>query len=337
MTPSFFPSTVVVEPTNKCNLACEFCEASCTVNPHRPRHDLKPIELEVMLERLGKYVLNVVFQGDCEPTLNRRLPELARIASRYTSSIAVVTNGTQLREDYLRQLIDGGINWFAISIDDHRPEVFNKVRVNADLDQITRNLRRLIEIRDTEHPELHVVVHKIVFPTDTIDDIKAFVRTFYVQHRVNQITFAPLVVATDVKTKNWLAMRNQVESELMQEGVFINMRDFANYPYKTLHKFCGAHVLFIDHKGNLNPCALHAGGNRHMGNLLRESLDDIAANPQVKEFHDFWHRKQYANQLPTLCDGCFLLKGYYHRYTLNEGHEAGLQFVRRTAVAAVGE
>lgn len=329
MTASFFPSTVVVEPTNKCNLTCVFCEASCTVNPHQPRHDLKPVELEAILERIGKYAVNVVFQGDCEPTLNRQLPELARIAARHTSSIAVVTNGTQLREDYLRELIDSGINWFALSIDDHRTEVFNRLRTGADLDKINANIRRLLEIRDTEHPNIHVGLHKIVFPSDTVESIKDFVRTYYIDYGVNRITFAPLVNDGDVKCTSWLMMRNRVESELMQEGVFINLREVASYPFKTLHKYCGAHVLFIDNRGNLNPCALHAGRGKHFGNLINQSLDEVAANADLKEFHEFWQNKKYGGPLPSHCDGCFLLNGHTYRYNLNEGHAAGLQFVKR--------
>jgi|GEM_PF-2210196 len=323
----WFASTVLIEAINKCNLACDFCEANCTINQHLPRREIEPEQLAIMLGKLERLIVNVVFQGDCEPTLNRRLPELVEVAGRYTSSVALVTNGTQLREAYTRELVARGVSWFAISIDDHRPEVFNRLRPPADLGVIRGHLARLIEIRDKESPHLHVVVHKIVFPTDTVESLKAFVRAFYLEHGVNQITFSPLVDNGDTKCPDWLTLRNQLESELLAEGVYINLREFGAYPYKTAHRYCGTNLLFIDHRGELSPCGLHVRRGRGFGNLLTRSLDEIAAGERFVEFHRYWQGRRYSEPLPAHCQDCFVLKGHYHRYTLNEGHRSGLQFL----------
>jgi MoaA/NifB/PqqE/SkfB family radical SAM enzyme len=81
-----FPSTVLVEATNVCNLGCSFCEANCTFNKGQKRREMTPDELSLMLNKLHPYIINVVFQGDCEPTLNRYLPELVQVAAQHTDS-----------------------------------------------------------------------------------------------------------------------------------------------------------------------------------------------------------------------------------------------------------
>ena len=326
MNQNLFASTVLVEAINKCNLACGFCEANCTANRHVPRREMSPQSLATMLEKLERLIVNVVFQGDCEPTLNRRLPELVEVAARFTSSVALVTNGTQLREAYVRELITRGVNWFAISIDDHRPEVFNRLRPPANLDVLLGHLSRLTKMRDAESPHVQVAVHKIVFPSDDLDSLKAFVRRFYLDHGVNQITFSPLVEQGDIKCGDWLALRNQLESELIAEGVYINLREFGAYPYKTAHRYCGTNLLFIDHRGELSPCGLHVRRQRGFGNLLTQSLEEISSGERFLEFHRYWKNRRYAEPLPAHCQDCFVLKGHYHRYTLNEGHQQGLQF-----------
>jgi radical SAM protein with 4Fe4S-binding SPASM domain len=326
---SFFPSTVLIEPTNICNLGCSFCEANCTVNKGLKRRELLPEDLDLMLGKLRPYIANLVFQGDCEPTLNRYLPELVAVAAKYTTSIAMVTNGTRLSEDLTRRLIDNGMSWFALSIDDHRSAIYNNIRIRADLDKVVENLRRLIHIRDTEQPHLHTVVHKIVFPNDTLASLVEFVKFFYLDCGVNQITFAPLVEVGDIKVREWLILRNQLESALLSEGIYINLREFGNYPYKTIHKYCGTNLFFINHMGDFSPCGLHVRLGRTFGNLLTDSLDDIAARQRFQEFHRFWSRKDYAAPLPEQCDNCYLLKGHYHRYTLNEGQQAGLAFANK--------
>jgi radical SAM protein with 4Fe4S-binding SPASM domain len=290
------------------------------------RREILPAELDLMLGKLQPYIANVVFQGDCEPTLNRYLPELVNVAAKYTTSIAMVTNGTRLTDELTRQLIAGGMSWFALSIDDHRREIYNNVRIRADLDNVVEHLRRLVRIRDTEQPNLHIVVHKIVFPTDTLASLIEFVKFFYLDVGVSQITFAPLVEVGDIKVREWLILRNQLESALLSESIYINLREFGNYPYKTIHKYCGTNLFFINHLGDLSPCGLHVRLGKTFGNLLTDTLDDIAARANFQDFHQFWSAKDYSAPLPSQCDNCYLLKGHYHRYTLNEGLKAGLAF-----------
>lgn len=325
----FSPSTVLIEPTNICNLGCSFCEANCTVNKGLKRQEILPEQLDLMLDKIQQYIINLVFQGDCEPTLNRYLPELVKVAAKYTDSIALVTNGTRLTEDLTYQLLDNGMNWFALSIDDHRREIYNNIRLRADLNNVLANLRRLLRVRDTQKPNLHVVVHKIVFPHDSLDDLIEFVKFFYLDCGVNQITFAPLVEVGDIKVREWLVLRNQLENALLGEGIYINLREFGNYPYKTLHKYCGTNLLFINHKGELSPCGLHVRQGKTFGNLLTDSLEAICEQPRFQEFHEFWSTKDYTRPLPDHCEDCYLLKGHYHRYTLNEGHRAGLAFAEK--------
>lgn len=330
------PSTVVVEPTNKCNLQCDFCEANCRVNSLLPRSDLTPENLQLMLEKIRPFIINVVFQGDCEPTISHYLPNLVRVASRFSTSIALVTNGTLLDGDYSRKLINNGGNWFTFSIDDHRAEISDRIRKGASLDKILEHLDTLIHIRDTACPSTHVGVHKIVMPYDTLESLKEFIRMFYVRRRVNQITLSPLVKMGDIKIKNFLQFRNELECSLMDEGILINLREFNSFPYRTLYKYCGTNLLFIDREGNLSPCGLHVRQHRIFGSLLHQSLDEIIQGKTYREYQRFWETKDYSRPLPSICDDCFVLKGNYHRYTLNEGHYQGLQFSLRPELASAG-
>lgn len=321
-----FPSTVLVEPTNKCNLACEFCEANCTVNGHVKLQDLSSQDLAIALKKIEKSITNIVFQGDCEPLVNKRLDKLVVEAKRFTHSVAIVTNGTLLNQKKSQELIKSGVNWFAFSIDDHRRDVFNAVRVRADLDVVEENLRELILIRNNGRADLQVAVHKIIFPNDTLESLKEFVKKYYLGFGVSQITFSPLVEMGDIKVKDWLKLRNRLESDLVDEGILVNLKEFCAYPYKTLNKYCGTNLLYVNHKGYLSPCGLHQRYGRFFGNLLQESYEEIAEKDHFKEYHNYWLSREYSKPIPSHCKDCFLLKGHYHRYTLNEGHQNGLEF-----------
>ena len=116
-----FGTTALVEPTNVCNLKCVMCEAKCTVDADKLEIEhMQPEELDIMLGKLQGYINNVVFQGDCEPTMNPKLEELVRVARKYTNQVAIVTNGMALTPDRIDSLLESGVSWFALSIDDHR-------------------------------------------------------------------------------------------------------------------------------------------------------------------------------------------------------------------------
>lgn len=319
-----FPSTVVIEPTNICNLSCTMCQASCSVRPITEQKNVTPEQLRIVLDKLKGYIVNLVFQGDCEPTMNPHLPELVRMASEYTEEVCMVTNGTLLTKELSHTLANSGLSFFSISVDDHRAERYDSIRIGAEQDQVLENLRHLIELRDNGNPQIRILIHKVVFPEDTIEDLKEFIAFFRDEYPVNKVTFAPLIDGNaQVAINNWILLRNQLEIELMNEGKYMNLHDYENYPYRTEHKYyCGTNLFFVTHNGNLKPCPLHSGSFRQFGNLLEESLEEIASKDLYTEHHRYWLEKRFDAPVPAICEECYVLFNPYFYYCLDDGSNA---------------
>jgi len=119
------------------------CEARCTVESGiNEAKYLLPEQLDIILQKLKIYISNIVFQGDCEPTLSPYLPELVSIARKYTEQIAIVTNG---------------VSWFALSIDDYREEKYNAIRKYSSFKKVITNLDYLVKIRDTKKKYIYIL------------------------------------------------------------------------------------------------------------------------------------------------------------------------------------
>lgn len=318
-----FNSTVLVEPTNICNLKCVMCEARCTVEVGTTSAEyLLPEDLEIILSKLKGYISNVVFQGDCEPTLSPYLDELVKVARNYTEQVAIVTNGMVLTPERADRLVNSGVTWFALSIDDYRAPIYNSKRKYADFDCLMRNLDYLIRLRNEKKHSLYIVTHKIVFPEDTVEDLMDYIDFFYLEKGVNKVTFAPLVKEGNIKEKNWLIKRNLLENAMIERDVNINLKDFANYPYMTNHKYCGTNLFFISHEGDFAPCGLHTRDKKIFGNLITEQLEDIIKKPNFCEYHDFWYNRNFKNSMPCICDNCYLLRSPYFRYCFDNSYVA---------------
>jgi radical SAM protein with 4Fe4S-binding SPASM domain len=188
------------------------------------------------------------------------------------------------------------------------------------------NLDYLIELKKNRRSDITIVVHKIVFDEDNIESLKDYIRYFYIDKGVDKITFAPIVKEGNINNKNWLIMRNQIETDMIKDNIDINLRDFCNYPYRSIHKYCGTNLLFIGHNGDFAPCGLHTKSKDNFGNLLTESLDEITEKEVFKEYHRYWLNRDFSCKAPKICSNCYLLKSPYFVYCLDAGYEHGNKF-----------
>lgn len=318
-----YPATVMIEPTNICNLNCKMCQARCSMVPDLEKRFMTPEQLRVILDKLKGYITNIVFQGDCESTLSPYLPELCKIAAEYSDSICLVTNGTMLTEGLIERLIVSGVTQFSLSIDDHRPEEYEAIRVGASYADVMENLDALIRIRNQKYPSVYLLIHKVVFQDDTIDDLLDFYQTFMVKHPVDRVTISPEIFWGLVAVEDWAIFRNTLENALLKQGRAVNLRDYENYPYRAVHKyFCGTNLFSVSYQGDLNPCPLHANECNKFGNLLVEDLETIRQKEIFQEFHRFWLEKKYSSPRPAVCDNCYVLNNPYFYYCLDDGVQA---------------
>ena len=313
-----FNSTLMVEPTNICNLKCKMCEARCSVEKNIVPRYLSEENLDLILSKLNPYVTNIVFQGDCEPTLHPKLEKLISISRKYVPHVSLVTNGTLLNEGRIRTLINSGLTWFAFSIDSHIKKEYESIRAKSDFNKVINNLGYIIRLRENEFPELRTVVHKIVFDEDTIEHLKSFIEFFYLEMGVDKLTFAPLVENGSVKYEDWISKRNQIEMDFLKKSISVNLKDFAHYPYKTLYRYCGSNCFFVSHDGTFSPCGVHTGTKNVFGNLIQEDLEQIVKKEIFQEFHNYWQNRRYDKPLPCICDDCFILKTPYFSYCFDE-------------------
>ena len=153
-----FNSTLLIEPTNVCNLKCKMCEARCSAEKNIIPAFLNSKDLDIMLSKLNPYITNIVFQGDCEPLMHPGLEDLVSVSRQYVKHISIVTNGLLLNEQRIENLINRGVSWFAFSIDKYTPEEYEEIRKNSDFNKVVRNLEYIIKVMEEKYSCLRISV-----------------------------------------------------------------------------------------------------------------------------------------------------------------------------------
>jgi len=151
------PTSVMIEPTNRCNLRCPLCPAGAGTLT-RPKGDLTAQDFERILDALGSQVREVFLWNQGEPLLNSALPEMIRIAHDRGIRTITSTNGQLLdKEESARQLILARLDTLIISVDGLTPETYEVYRVGGQLQRVVsgmETLRRLRIALRAHHPKI---------------------------------------------------------------------------------------------------------------------------------------------------------------------------------------
>lgn len=164
---SEFPSQVIVDTTEVCNLACIHC-------PHEKFKQSVAyggvfLEAELnkkLVDEIAEYGKDCTqylrYTGDGEPLLHKSIFEMLKYAvDNSGTTVTLTTNGTLLSELKIEMLLAAGVNIVDISIDAFLPETYSKIRVNGDLNVTRKNVLNLIRSVKRNNSHLKVVVSYI--------------------------------------------------------------------------------------------------------------------------------------------------------------------------------
>jgi len=160
------PLTIYVEPTNRCNLSCDFCPQSLEDYEARTgkRQDM-PLELwkKVMGEIADLKIKSLKLYFFGEPLLHPDIAEMIYFAKTACERVELTTNGMALTPRLASRLIVNGLDYLRISV---YPSI-------AHPENVVRNVGRLREMRDQIYQKNPYIVAK-VFSQSEADRIRPF-------------------------------------------------------------------------------------------------------------------------------------------------------------------
>lgn len=167
---SEFPSQIVVDTTERCNLACIHCpHEEQTAKGQLGNVFLDPALHNKMVDEVavaGRGICRYLrYTGQGETMMHPQIFEMLEYAaSRSGTAINVTTNCTVLGEKRAQRLLDAGVHVVDISIDAFRDETYAVVRKKGELEKTRANVLRLIELKRRGGYGTRVVVSFVELP-----------------------------------------------------------------------------------------------------------------------------------------------------------------------------
>jgi MoaA/NifB/PqqE/SkfB family radical SAM enzyme len=176
-----FPSQILMDITEVCNLACVHCPhpAFKQSDQYAARY-IDPELNEKMIDEVRQHGQGLTqyirYASNGEPLVHPKAYDMVEDAVRRSGVfVTLTTNGTIMNEKRTQKLLSGGVHLIDVSIDALRPETYAKIRVNGDLNITRANVLRLLKWVEESKASTKVVVSLVEQP-DNQDEIADFER-----------------------------------------------------------------------------------------------------------------------------------------------------------------
>jgi pyruvate-formate lyase-activating enzyme len=180
-----FPESMIIEPTNACNLRCRMCSVwGEGVQRDRAVGYISQELWGRAIDELGSWPVHIglYVYGAGEPLLHPQFFDIVAHAKRKTNiSVGFLCNATLFDRDKAQATVELGVDTLSFSVDGAQKEVFEYYRKGAILEQVEANIKYLLAIRNGSKPSvsLRMVSHEEA-------DVKLFVEKW--AGRVESIT-----------------------------------------------------------------------------------------------------------------------------------------------------
>lgn len=308
---------VFLDLTNRCNLSCKYCFNSRALRA-QPEH----LELELIGKALDSGLAGAVkdwFLSGGEPVLYRYLPEALQLFRERGIGPKIATNGTMLSPSIIDTWVDNGVRSLQFSVDTLNPGL--QAELNGgdgkDHETLLRNLEYAVR------SPLRVVVSSVLTELN-LGEIKN-IMAFCFESGVDSYTLYPNVPAEKscgrlvVPFPDLLELSDDLFSlynSLSSARVLdITLPCFAKSPAYAKWKdilnlrlhYCAAaqYALKITSGGRVSACICQDSDPFIIGDLRRESLDDIWASEKAREFRALFLKIPECSRCPesAVCRG----------------------------------
>lgn len=185
----------VIEINGGCNYTCKMCPQTTADGKHgaRGKDWLKKMslsEFERIVAECSEHGLRVVnLEGSGEPTLNIDLDLYVKIVKKYGAKAFIFSNGMRMRDDYMKKVVDAGVDFFRFSIIGYCKNTYAKWMNSSYFDIVVKNLHEMQKYVEKSNSSCVVATYHLILDNTIIEYEKK--------------QYLKIVESANVKTEIW--------------------------------------------------------------------------------------------------------------------------------------
>jgi radical SAM protein with 4Fe4S-binding SPASM domain len=287
------PMNVTIEPTNLCNLECPVCETGAGLLG-REQGNMTIEQFRMIIDKMGVHINTLMFYFMGEPFLNKKAYEMIRYAKdQRVPFVETCTNGDVVKPE---KLLDCGIDRVSFQIGGMTQETHQAYRINSNLERVLHNLRETLRLK-RERGSSMCVESGFILMKHNEHEVPVF-QQYMADLGVNRAVVIDPCVRTVEQghkmlpsdKKHWL-----YDPVAFDQGV-LRPKDLPQNTCPWIYYSLAIHV-----NGDVVPCCRDPKGEEVMGNIFKQSLEELWNGEKYRNFRARILRDQGAVGLCRLC------------------------------------
>jgi len=310
------PNTIMVEPTNACNLKCRMCDYQRQFKGERSYLSLK--DFESIIAQFPK-IKGLILCGLGEPLLNKNIVEIVQIArNRNIPFINLITNGTLLEEEIIKALIKSGLTRIQVSFHSADPQTTERINgmSNEEHNLVRANILNAVKTKEALGSDLCIVINSVINIENSKDLFNLI--DFCEANKIDEINFIQLTTVFG-KYDSFNIARDR--AAVLMKKIRARLKKSTLRPSFLSGTGAGRCYQFWDFimvhaDGNISPCnGIMPHENKNIGNLINDSISRIWYSDKYIDLRKSVIEKRLKNC--NYCEMGYLLEGKNFRWLNN--------------------
>ena len=303
-----YPSTIMLELTNYCNLHCTTCPREYDYGKNMDKGNITFDQVKKVIDELWPYLDSIGLTGMGETFMYNELEEVVDYIKSKNKGIIISVSTNAVLPGFIEKIskLVNKIDTIQISIDGLE-SVYEQIRKNASFQVLDDNLRQLSALCKNSETELMlnmVITKENYFHMPNLAKYASEIGITYLDY-----TLFNLASVTNIekeyykfyKSKEFLDVVSELKNESEKyRNVIITNRNFKTENGFKKCPFPWTH-FYICWNGFITPCcAKPFPKEMNFGNVFEDDVIHILNNQSFQDFRKLW----YLNETPKFCEKC---------------------------------
>ena len=270
-----YPVSVMIEPTNFCNLQCPLCPSGA---------GLLTRERGYMDFGLYKKVIDSVCKDSCaillwnqgEPFLHQDICQMIEYAHSKRMIVILSTNANVFPDPV--QLVQSGLDQLIISADGASQETYNKYRVNGEIEKVIDNIKKIVasKVKASGKMSPYILCQFIVMKHNE-HEIE-YAKKIFGELKIDQFVLKTVQILSKEDIENFLPSNPKYRRYKTKGNVFELKYGVKNQCFRLWHR------PVINWDGEMAVCCFDKDNQYKIGNIQNRSFMDLWKSNQFITF-----------------------------------------------------
>ena len=323
-----YPSTVMLELTNHCNLACTTCPREYTYGREMDKGSMEIDRAKRIIDELWPFLDSVGLTGMGETLIFKEIGEIADYIKLKNRGIIISVSTNAQVPGFLSKIspLVGRLDTIQISIDGLGP-VYESIRRNANFETLNKNITELSSL--CSHSETDLMLNMVVTKENYMQmaDMVEYAAGRSVKYL--DFTLFNLAAVTDIEPEYYsfyasdqftTALQALQHAIVQYPAVEVTGKNFSTGSGFRQCPFPWTH-FYISWNGYMVPCCAKPFPKLlNFGSVFDQGVYKVLNNTAYRNFRKLWQ----DNRTPGFCRKCHFVESTMNR-ALSELSEAKLE------------